>query len=705
MSRPSAASSSASPSSSPGRLEHALALICLAAALFWQFQTVTLEWSSTALPGNAFRQTQTGHSTRFIVEENNYALAYPTPILGRPWSIPMEFPLYQWTVAKLTQHSSLTLVESARTVSLLGFYASLPAFWLLAALAGVPVARRWWCLIPVILSPVTILYGRAFLIETMAVAFAAWFVLSFILMLRHRSVLWLAATALFGVLTGLTKATTLLAAGIPCAVIGLRTFFATLKTGDRADARALVGWGAAAAFPAFVATWWWTRFADTTKALNPIGQALSSDKLTGFNFGEHLIEGRFTWDRWSQLFAQWDLALAPALLIGGLAVVAAVLSRRLRGPALLCLATFLGTQVIFPNLYSIHDYYFTAIAGVAALGWGLTLCGVAEQARWGRGAALVLLGGLAWAQIATFDNNYRQGMVEGSAGDDLTNGLYRLTEDDEVIIIAGDEWNSVIPFYAQRRALMLPFGTVNRRDILAQAFANLDPNEVAALVMVREERTNQAFLDYAAEVFDFAREPLLRVGYADVYFTRRVMAEILPADADPNQVGGDPLQVYADTMRDRSVMTASLSKRQQRLFGDMSPLPEMFYFEFGPAVLNTDAGTLLNAHATTRLTFDPPPGAHEITIEYGMFDSVWQNEDMQSDGVELVVDRLPPDGPGEELFRRLLDPRGNEADRGLHTLRLPLALAPGDKVVVRAEPGPADNRSFDWFFLREILIQ
>ncbi len=692
----------ASAARAPSRTEHLLALVCFLAALCWQFHSVTLEWSSNALPGHTFRQTQTGHSARFIAAENNYSLAYPTPILGRPWSIPMEFPLYQWTVAALTQHTGLTLVESARTVSLACFYATLPAFWWLALLAGVPPGRRWWCLVPIVLSPVTILYGRAFLIETMALALAVWFVVSFIQMLRQRSLAWLAATAALGGLAGMTKATTLLVACLPCTAIGLRAFLRAWRNGQHREVRLLLVWGAAAALPVFLATWAWTRFADTTKALNPIGQALRSDHLVGFNFGQSLLADRLSGERWAQLLPQWETALAPVPLIAVLALLVAVITRPLRGPAFLCLATFLGAQLVFPLLYSIHDYYFVAIAGTAGLGWGLTLVGLAERRGWGRLGAVVLLALLAGFQVHGFYTHYRADMIVGSAGDDLTNELFRLTEDDEVLIIAGDEWNATIPYFAQRRALMFPFGTVNDPAVVRSAFDALAPDEVAALVLVRDERGNQTFLNHAAARFDLIREPLLRMAHADVYVTRRVMSELLPPAAGAAQGGADPVQVFSATMRDTVVTTSSLSKRQQRLFANMSPVPAQFHFEFGPAVLNTGQGLLINAHATTRLWFDPPSSATELVVEYGMFDSVWQRDGMDTDGVSLLVIALSTDGSERSLFRRHLDPRHESVDRGLQVLNLPLDLRSGERVLVISDPGPAGSRSFDWFYLRRI---
>ena len=53
-----------------------------------------------ALDFYAFRQTQTALSAYWLWHDG-FRLAYETPVLGAPWAIPYEFPLYQWLVALL----------------------------------------------------------------------------------------------------------------------------------------------------------------------------------------------------------------------------------------------------------------------------------------------------------------------------------------------------------------------------------------------------------------------------------------------------------------------------------------------------------------------------------------------------------------------------------------------------------------------------
>ena len=116
----------------------------------------TRSWQSGALRGQEFRQAQTAISAYYIQAENDFSFAYPTPVLGKPWSIPMEFPLYQWSVVWLGNNLNLPLVVAGRTVSLACFYLMLPALYILLAEFGIPPAARWVSLMLVISCPLYI---------------------------------------------------------------------------------------------------------------------------------------------------------------------------------------------------------------------------------------------------------------------------------------------------------------------------------------------------------------------------------------------------------------------------------------------------------------------------------------------------------------------------------------------------------------------
>src|SRR5882672_9444011 len=109
-----------SPAGAPAteRNEISPAFWVLAAALLFNLWAATVGWDNSNLPGVEFRQAQTAISAHFIQQENNFSLAYPTPVLGKPWSIPLEFPLYQWTVVVLSKVTGLNLTKAGRLVSM-----------------------------------------------------------------------------------------------------------------------------------------------------------------------------------------------------------------------------------------------------------------------------------------------------------------------------------------------------------------------------------------------------------------------------------------------------------------------------------------------------------------------------------------------------------------------------------------------------------
>ena len=96
-----------------------LTIVALAAHLF----LVTRGWSVGQLNGHEFRQTQTALATLFIQRENNFSLAYPTPVLGKPmvgadgvstlpvWTVVMVDRLTHWPLVEAAQVSSLSSVS------------------------------------------------------------------------------------------------------------------------------------------------------------------------------------------------------------------------------------------------------------------------------------------------------------------------------------------------------------------------------------------------------------------------------------------------------------------------------------------------------------------------------------------------------------------------------------------------------------------
>jgi hypothetical protein len=135
---------------------------------------MTRAWDASLLDRFQFRQTQTSLAA-YWMQRDGFHLAYTTPIFGPPWSVPLEFPLYQWLVARLAGATGISLVAAVRLVSIGFFLSALPALYGLAGLVERDARRRMLIPAVVLTAPVCLFYSRAFMIESCAAALAAWF--------------------------------------------------------------------------------------------------------------------------------------------------------------------------------------------------------------------------------------------------------------------------------------------------------------------------------------------------------------------------------------------------------------------------------------------------------------------------------------------------------------------------------------------------
>ena len=701
------------PSVTPRPWETWLALFLFAAAASWFGWAVTRGWNNGNLPGCEFRQAQTAVSAYWIQHDRDFSLAYPTPVLGRPWSIPMEFPLYQWTVVAVSDLAGYPLVQSARAVSLACLILALPALWILLRRFGLPPARRVLLVAMVLTCPLLVFYARAFLIETMALMFALWFVAAFGEAMHTRRLGWLLLANLAGAGAGTVKVTTFILYLVPAALWGAWLLWRAFR--DRAGTwgpiLAVLTRGIACVVLPFAATVAWTDYADAVKALNPNGAFLASGNMTGFNFGLGMFDLRFSAEAWRAMFNFWShgiLAAPLALATGALAVA---LGGRWRWPALACLALFFLAQFVFPLLYAWHEYYFVANAVLLVLAAGFSLCGLLEHARlhW-CGWAMVL--GLFAAQGHLFFATYLRPHLSyaSNGGTGLTNIIGELTYAREVLVIAGEDWDSSTPFYARRRALMIRRNTETDWSTIEKAFADLREESVSALLLTGDQRQNTELLARAVRLLGIDPRAVFEYRDTTVYLHRDIVGEISTDLRLENYPGVKWHPTLAGNVEKRSlasseIATSTLRERDRLIFFMMKPEPVRFFSQFGAGTSPLGESRIFNANPLTRLWFRVPAGTTECVAEFGMMAGAYANPGAASDGAELRVSEVQPDGSLRPLFSRTINPRDNRADRGTLRAEFPLSLEAESEIVLEALPGPANNGAYDWFYLARFELR
>lgn len=699
-----AAMESAAPGE-PTLLERRLVLAVFVACLAFHGWGMTVGWQSKNLPGGEFRQAQTALSTYWIKAEKNYSLAYPTPVLGKPWSLPMEFPLYQWTVVAVGKVTNWSLTKSGRAVSIACFYLTLPAVFLLLARWRVAPGHRWLVLALLLTCPLYIFYTRAFLIETMALMFSVWFWVAFERAVAGRSKAWLAVAILTGTGAGLVKVTTFMLYLLPAGVWAVTRLWAA----RRQDWKAELGWMAAAVAIPFGATLWWLDFADTTKALNPLGNFLTSSNLKEFNFGTTAI--RLSPEMWATKLriVREELTSLPVMLFCLLLLPMAARARWRSVAG--CVLAFGSVLVIFPILYTHHDYYYVANTLLLLLAMGLVLVAVLESGvrRWvAYGAVGLVLAGQGWRYLQWY---YPAQRPISLGGDGLTTSLRSLTNPSDVIVVLGQDWNSMTAYYAQRRAVMVRGDIARDGAKVERALADLGEEKIGALVVVGQPDGAQWLIDRAA-ARGLGAEPLYLWRDARVFVPQARRTELLHAllENDFHEVALAPgVEPPRSSLAGKWFELAAIHRWQRKPFVGFDPAPVRFFASFGPAMDGSSGQPLYGAHPVTQLVFALPAGSHTLRSALQMPGDAYRLDLADSettDGVEVSLFRL---GPGQErhlIATRYFDPRRNREDRGtLRPLEFRFTLEAAGEIELFFGPGPAGKDTRDWIELGPVRIE
>jgi hypothetical protein len=403
-----------------------------------------------------FRQTQTAISVASMLKGGPW-LAYETPVLGPPWAIPFEFPLFQWIVALLVK-AGLQMEMSGRLVSL-GFFAGCLVLWHRGlGLWGCSSRMRTLTTAFIAMAPTYLFWSRTFLIESTALFFTLLFLCGWSKWVqrgRWNDWAWMLAG---GVLAGLVKVTTLVGPMVVVGVWSLVLFYRRWKD-DRAVPLKGLGQLAGAFLVILAVIQAWVSWTDGLKLQVPLAaDFLTSHALSRWNFGPlaQRWDGQF-WDMVRRRMLR-DAVGHPALVVlaaGGLFFV----EKTVRIAAALASAMFLTTLLVFSNLHFVHTYYQYAINLFVVFGCVAVFAGLTEaegRVRQAVGVVLLMALAVAMAQREAHWFAFQQNTGEGVLG--LARVVREATPADGVLAVYGLDWSAELPFYAQRRAVMLRAG-------------------------------------------------------------------------------------------------------------------------------------------------------------------------------------------------------------------------------------------------------
>lgn len=404
---------------------------------------------------HGFRQTQTAY-TALLYHEQGVDLLHPKlPVLGAPFEVPFEFPLFQ-ALAAAPMSWGLSPDVAMRTTALACFLLSSVLLWGLVRHVGGRAAALA-ALAAYLFSPFSLLWSRASLIEYLAVAGALGWVWAGLLWRDRRRAVYAAAALVAGLTAMLVKPTT-----AALWVLPLLAYTAV------AEGRGWRTWLRARAEPVligivvvpFVAAMAWTGHADAIKEANPATAWLTSARLTTWNFGT--LDQRLVWENWTTILRRITGALTgyPALLLP-LGALVGVRTRNARFLAAVVAVPVL-TILCFWNLYVIHDYYLAAVSPAPAVVAGLAFARgwrAVSSARAHRLLAGVLV---TWVGAVVILNPAYAGVAYQSfaLGEALPEAaeVARLTYPDDLVLFEGYDWAPVLPYYSRRGGRMIGNG-------------------------------------------------------------------------------------------------------------------------------------------------------------------------------------------------------------------------------------------------------
>jgi hypothetical protein len=452
------------------------------------------------LDAHSFRQTQTALTAYWFTQEG-FKWAYETPVGGTPWAIPFEFPIYQLIVASISQILDVPLDFSGRVVSYIFLLLCIFPSYSITRRLGLPNSVFVFFVTIVFSMPIYIYWGRTIMIETAALFFSIVSIKFFIDQLYGTHSIKVALLfVFFSSLAVLQKVTTALPILMVLAVIFL---FSELKKQKTVSIRFLVlnkkFWTMVFLFTIPICVgFWWVKFTDQAKILNPLGEQLTSAALSKWNWGT--VSQRISYDIWVKVF--WERMFVENMggALGLFLLITPFFARaEFRIKAIHSSTIVLGVLplFLFTNLHVVHNYYQTANVIFFAYGIAIAL-GLVILPTLGKATTIFSLLLVVLANYFTLSSGYFPQMkaVFNSENRDVAVGeiLKRELPVGMQFVAFGNDWSSTFSYLSQRKSFTVPKWFRKYNQVVSNPENFLDEGRLGGVVSCSVERPNASAL-------------------------------------------------------------------------------------------------------------------------------------------------------------------------------------------------------------------
>lgn len=421
-------------------------IIVFLISVFFQLHSI----STPLLDQYGFRQTQTAITSFWFIKEG-FAFDYLTPVLGWPWSIPMEFPIYQYIVFLFSEIFRISNLDiTGRVVSLVFFYLCIYPLYKILKLFKLDSQTILLTFITLFSMPIFIFWSRTFMIESTALFFTLMFILYILRYDTEINKKILIPIILFGLLAILTKITTFL--------VGLFFLFFYIiffkRISNIINIKNII---------VLIATLFviaigvlWNEHANNIKEISSLTQFLTSDNLKNWNFGtlnqrldveNYLLIGQHIKNNNS--FVIFILLLVPFFLLKK--------EFKYKKILIISILTFFISAFTLFNLYKVHSYYWygNSLFIVIAISIILNSLLLSIKNKILKYIVLFIFISLNLYQYIIY---YYPSQISDFSKDRIIvigNIIKEVTPENSILITSGLDWDSSLPYYSERKAIML----------------------------------------------------------------------------------------------------------------------------------------------------------------------------------------------------------------------------------------------------------
>jgi len=421
-----------------------------------------------------FRQTQTAWGIREVARHGFNLFHLQLPVLGRPFEIPFEFPVFQNIAGFTCWMFHLSPSTGGRLTSLFFYCLSMA---MLVQISNELFTKKYLhLLLPVLmLTPYALEWSDACLIESTSTFFllvGLWGLNRFIT--SDKNSYWVIVVLGFA-LSALIKITTT----VPCIIFYFFFIVKRSKTNFTSPrnlfAISLLG---ISVMPSL----FWTKFADATKSRSIWTEWLTSRNLMTWNFGSP--ESRLVLKNWQSVGARFFI-IANLLIVW---ILFSIIFRRLKNQETWALTlAVVSPPLIFFNLYVVHDYYYLAIMfGLIMLVAHLFDTSdkkLGNGLRKTYGVMVLATVVLSWVSLVP-NTNYQD--VLGMPRNNIP-ALSKIIADNslprEESLVIGCDWDPTVLYYADRKGIASPGGVGGVQEVLDTLKKSSNRNEISYLAI------------------------------------------------------------------------------------------------------------------------------------------------------------------------------------------------------------------------------